>query len=200
MTLKTSTKPAGTTLKKLAGALHTAALALLLTACSTPVGPEHYAAEAPLLDVQRYFNGTLDAHGMFQDRSGTLVKRFTVVMRCHWEGDVGTLDEDFSYADGSKQKRVWTLRKTAPGRFVGTAPDVVGEAVGVVSGNALRWKYVLALPLDGKVYNVDFEDWMFLIDERVMLNRAAMSKFGFGLGAVTLSFDKRPPAPVGTPP
>lgn len=177
-------------LNKLAGVLSVAALALL-AACSTAVGPEHYAAELPALDVQRYFNGTLDAHGIFQDRSGKVVKRFTVVMRCHWAGDVGTLDEDFSYADGGKQKRVWTLRKTAPGRFTGTAADVVGEAEGVVAGNALRWKYVLALPVDGKVYHVDFEDWMFLVDERVMLNRAAMSKFGFSLGAVTLSFDKR---------
>ncbi len=180
--------------KKLAGALCAAALLAalaLLPACSTPVRPEHYAAETPALDVQRYFNGVLDAHGIFQDRSGKVVKRFSVVLRCHWEGDVGTLGEDFSYADGSKQKRVWTLRKTAPGRFTGTAADVVGEAQGVVSGNALRWTYVLALPVDGKVYHVDFEDWMFLVDERVMLNRAAMSKFGFGLGAVTLSFDKR---------
>ena len=63
---------------------------------------------------------------------------------------------------------------------------------GEVAGNALRWQYVLALPVDGTVYHVDFEDWMFLMDDKVMLNRAAMSKFGFSLGAVTLSFSKRP--------
>ncbi|NYS36687.1 DUF3833 family protein, partial [Streptococcus danieliae] len=77
------------------------------------------------------------------------------------------------------------------GRFIGTAPDVVGEAVGEVAGNALRWQYVLALPVDGTLYHVDFEDWMFLMDDKVMLNRAVMSKFGVGLGAVTLSFSKR---------
>lgn len=167
------------------------AAAGLLSACSTPQ-PDAYAAELPRLDLQQYFNGTLEAHGMFQDRSGKVVKRFTVIMRCHWDGDVGTLDEDFSYSDGSKQKRVWTLRKTAPGRYTGTASDVVGEAVGIVAGNALRWEYVLALPVDGKIINMNMEDWMYLIDERVMLNRAAMSKFGVGVGSVTLSFDKRP--------
>ena len=173
--------------KVIAGAV----LAALLAACSAPVQPEHYAAQLPALDLQRYFNGTLEAHGMFQDRHGTVQKRFTVVMRCHWEGEVGTLDEDFTYADGSRQKRIWTLRKTGPGRFTGSAPDVVGAAEGIVAGNALRWKYVLALDVDGTVYHVDFEDWMYLIDDRVMLNRAQMSKFGFGLGSVTLSFDKR---------
>lgn len=163
----------------------------LLAGCSTPAEPAHYAAEQPLLDVQRYFNGRLLAYGMFQDRGGTVVKRFTVTMLCSWVGDVGTLDEQFVYADGTRQRRVWTLRKTGPGRYAGTAPDVVGEAVGVVAGNALRWNYVLALPVDGKIINVDFEDWMFMIDDKVMLNRAAMSKFGFNLGSVTLSFVKQ---------
>ena len=167
-------------------------LLTLLGGCATQIDPALYANEKPQLNLQTYFNGTLDAWGIFQDRSGKVVKRFTVVMQCHWEGDVGTLDEDFTYADGTKQKRVWTLRKTAPGVFIGTAPDVVGEARGTVSGNALHWNYVLALPVDGTIYHVDFSDWMFLMDDRVMLNRAAMSKYGLGLGEVTLSFTKRP--------
>ncbi|MGE5293971.1 MAG: DUF3833 family protein, partial [Solirubrobacterales bacterium] len=50
---------------------------------------------------------------------------------------------------------------------------------GEAAGNALRWRYVLALPVDGKVYNVDFDDWMFLMDDKVMLNRSLMSKFGY---------------------
>ena len=164
----------------------------LLGACATPVEPAHYASQSPRLDLRTYFNGTLDAHGMFQDRSGTVIKRFDVVMRCKWEGDVGTLDEDFTYADGTKQNRVWTLRKTGVDRYTGTAADVVGEAEGIVAGNALRWRYTLALPVDGKVIDVRMEDWMYLINERVMLNRAAMSKYGFHVGDVTLSFDKRP--------
>jgi hypothetical protein len=58
-------------------------------------------------------------------------------------------------------------------RYVGRADDVVGEAQGEAAGNALRWRYVLALPVDGRVWNVDFDDWMFLIDDKVMLNRSA---------------------------
>jgi hypothetical protein len=38
---------------------------------------------------------------------------------------------------------------------------------------------------------VQFDDWMFLVDERVMLNRASMSKFGVHLGDVLLSFEKK---------
>ncbi|MDD3352290.1 DUF3833 domain-containing protein [Zoogloea sp.] len=155
------------------------------------VNTTDYAAEKPELDLARYFNGTLDAHGMFQDRSGKVVKRFHVEIAARWEGNVGTLDERFTYSDGTTQRRVWTVTKHDAHRYTGRADDVVGEAQGEAHGNALRWKYVLALPVDGKVYNVDFDDWMFLMDDKVMLNRSVMSKFGFRLGEVSLSFTKR---------
>ena len=164
--------------------------AALVTGCAGPQVTD-YAAEQPVLDLRQYFNGTLEAHGIFQDRSGEVVKRFTVIIDASWQGEVGTLDERFTYSDGSTQRRVWTITRTGEGRYVGRADDVVGEARGEEAGNALRWRYVLALPVDGKVYNVDFDDWMFLMDDRVMLNRSVMSKWGFRLGEVTLSFYKR---------
>jgi hypothetical protein len=162
----------------------------MLSACST-TDISQYAQEKPVLELEQYFNGTIDAWGMFQDRSDKVVKRFTVVIRCSWKDGVGTLDEDFTYSDGTTQKRIWTLKKGADGTYTGTAADVVGTAIGNTSGNAFRWKYVLALPVGDKVYNVNFDDWMILMDDQVMLNRAVMSKFGFTLGEVTLSFRKR---------
>jgi len=162
----------------------------LLVSCAGAVDPSIYAAEKPALDIASYFNGPVRAWGVFQDRSGKVVKRFTVAMDCHWNGDEGTLDESFDYSDGSKQKRIWKLHKTAPNRFVGTADDVVGQAIGVQSGNALHWQYVLAVPVDGKTINFDFDDWMFMIDEHVVLNHTLMSKWGWKAGEVTLSFTK----------
>ncbi len=156
---------------------------------------ERYRAEQPVLDLTQYFNGTIDGWGMFQNRSGEVIKRFHVVIDARWEKrdgvDVGTLDEHFSWSDGSTSRRVWTITRVDAARYIGRADDVVGEAQGEAAGNALRWRYVLALPVDGRVWNVDFDDWMFLIDDKVMLNRSAMTKFGFHLGEVTLSFTKR---------
>ena len=164
--------------------------ALILGGCASQQ-IDTYAAEKPLLDLQQYFNGTLDAYGVFTDRSGTVIKRFTVVMVCHWNGAQGVLDETFTYADGSTQKRIWRLQKQADGRFTGRADDVVGEALGESRGNAFHWAYTLRLPVDGKVYDVQFDDWMYLMTDKVMLNKATMSKFGVRLGEVTLSFVKR---------
>lgn len=171
-------------------ALALVAGALALAGCASPQ-PSDYAQEKPVLDLRRYFNGTVDAHGLFTDRSGKVVKRFTVVMNCQWQGDQGTLDEDFTYSDGSKQRRVWRLTRTGEGRYIGRADDVVGEAIGVEAGNALNWHYTLALPVDGRVIEVQFDDWMYLMNDKVMLNKAVMRKFGVTLGEVTLAFSKR---------
>jgi hypothetical protein len=164
--------------------------AATLAGCAGPQISD-YAGQKPVLDLRSYFNGTLDAYGVFTDRSGQVVKRFTVLMRCTWDGDNGVLDEDFVYSDGTTGKRIWRMKHLGDGRYSGTADDVVGEALGETRGNAFRWGYTLALPVDGRVWNVTFDDWMYLMDERVMLNKAVMSKFGVRLGEVTLSFVKR---------
>ncbi|MEY4651492.1 MAG: hypothetical protein RI884_73 [Pseudomonadota bacterium] len=162
----------------------------LMTGCASPDIAD-YQGEKPALDLRTYFNGTVDAWGVFTDRSGKVVKRFTVVMQCTWQGDEGVLDEAFTYSDGTTQRRVWRVRRGPEGRYTGTADDVVGQAEGQARGNALRWRYTLALPVDGRVWHVDFDDWMYLMSEKVLLNRATMSKFGITLGEVTLSFTKR---------
>ncbi|MBK7766511.1 MAG: DUF3833 domain-containing protein [Sulfuritalea sp.] len=178
-------------------ALCAATLAAFLLGGCASIDVEQYRAEKPVLDLRSYFSGTLDGWGMFQDRSGKVIKRFHVVIDARWEGAQGTLDERFTWSDGPEggnpARRVWTLTDLGGGRFVGRADDVVGEAHGEAAGNALRWRYVLALPVDGKIIHVDFDDWMFLVDERVMLNRSLMSKYGFRLGEVTLSFTRRTP-------
>jgi hypothetical protein len=167
-----------------------AATALAASGCAGP-SVNDYASELPQLDLKRYFNGVVDAWGIFTDRSGKVVKRFTVVMNCSWNGDQGVLDEDFVYSDGTKQKRIWKLTHLGDGRYSGQADDVIGVAQGQTRGNAFNWRYTLALPVNDQVWHVQFDDWMYVMNEQVMLNKASMSKFGIFLGEVTLSFTKR---------
>lgn len=163
-------------------------LALLMGCSSTQV--QDYNNEKPTLVLEDYLNGNLVAHGFFQDRSGKVVKRFKVLMKATWNGNTGTLDEDFQYSDGTKSKRIWTLKKHPDGKYTGTAGDVIGEATGEAAGNAFRWKYTLDLPVENTTYHVQFDDWMYLMNDGIMLNKSKMSKFGFDLGEVTLVFFK----------
>ena len=51
------------------------ATAALLTACGS-VDVAHYATEKPTLELPTFFNGTIDAWGIFQKRSGEVARRF----------------------------------------------------------------------------------------------------------------------------
>jgi hypothetical protein len=166
------------------------AVTLLLAGCASAPTPNDYAREAPQLEMRKYFDGALTAHGLFTDRSGKVLRRFSVKMTGSWNGNQGVLDEDFTYSDGKTERRVWRLTDHGNGRYSGRADDVVGEAIGQAAGNALNWRYTLALPVDGRIWEVQFDDWMYLMDDRVMLNKAVMSKFGIALGEVTLAFTK----------
>ncbi len=167
------------------------ATSLGLAGCASPT-PADYASQGPQLDLRQYFNGKLLAHGLVTDRSGKVLQRFTVALTGTWVGDTGTLDERFTYADGRQETRVWTIQRGADGRYIGTAADVLGQAQGQAAGNALNWRYTLLLPIDGRTWEVQFDDWMFLVDDKVMLNRAVMSKFGIRVGEVLLSFQRLP--------
>lgn len=165
------------------------AVALSLAGCAT-VDVASYRSERPPLDLAEYFNGTVDGWGMFQDRSGQVVRRFTVRIDAKWDGNRGTLDEHFEFSDGEKQNRVWTLVRDGD-RYTGTAGDVVGTGQGIQQGNAFNLRYVLRVPWAGRTIDVDMDDWMWRIDGETVLNRTAMTKFGFRVGEVTLSLRKR---------
>lgn len=169
--------------------LSAAFLVLALAGCAGP-DPSKYLQEKPALDLKRYFNGDITGWGLVQNRSGQVERRFVVRIKASWNGDEGILDESFDWSDGEKQKRIWRLKAVGPNRYIGKADDVAGEAIGEIFGNSLRWRYTLNVPFRSSTIGLDFDDWMFLVDDKVMINRAVFSKWGIRLGEVTLSFSK----------
>lgn len=166
------------------------ACGLWLSAGCSHMQAQDYQGQQPALVLEEYFQGGLQAWGMFQNRRGEVKRRFHVDIQGRMEGDELVLQEDFVYADGERQQRIWRIRKLDAHHYEGRADDVVGVARGAQYGNALNWEYRLRLEVGGKHYVVHFDDWMYLQDERVMINRATMSKWGIRLGEVTLVFIK----------
>jgi hypothetical protein len=125
-----------------------ALLALLpLAACST-VTVSDYAQEVPRLQPERFFEGPLVAHGVVKDRSGRVIRRFSADIEAYWEDGVGTLEEDFVFDDGDRDRRVWTLEPVAGGEYRATAGDVVGDGVATVAGNSMFLDYVRSRQCD----------------------------------------------------
>ena len=164
------------------------ACVLLITACSTPLS--YYSKSTPELKMEEFYNGRLTAYGMVQNRGGKVLRRFRVDMLGTWQGNKGTLQESFYYDDGEQEQRTWYLEKLPDGQYRGAADDVVKPALGETSGYALNWRYTLSIPVNGDTWDIDFDDWMYLLDEKRLINRAEMNKWGLKVGEVTLWIEK----------
>ncbi|WP_257282716.1 DUF3833 domain-containing protein [Endozoicomonas sp. SESOKO1] len=164
-------------------------LTVMLTGC-TSMNIEDYAASKPGLKIEDYFAGKTVAWGMFQDRFGNVQQRFKVLMTGEVNDGVLTLDEQFIYSDGSESTRIWNVNIMGDGHYLGTAGDIVGQAIGRSAGNAFNFKYQMRLPIRGREWVVTFDDWMFLQEDGVLLNVATMSKWGIKLGTLTVAFEK----------
>lgn len=161
---------------------------MTLAGCSSTM--DQYKGQQPELKLEKFFNGKIKAWGVVMSRSGVVKRRFVADLVGEWKGNTGVLKEDFVYDNGEKQYREWTLKVLEDGRITGTASDVDGEAAGQTSGFAMNWKYVLKLNLDGSIYHISFDDGMYLVDEKSMINKAKMTKFGFNVGEVLLFMQK----------
>ncbi|NNG05259.1 MAG: DUF3833 domain-containing protein [Inquilinus sp.] len=161
-----------------------------LTGCSS-MKPQDFAGTTPTFALEDYFDGKVRAWGIFQDRFGRLRRQFVVDITGTWDGETLTLVEDFVYDDGELDQRIWHIRKLDEHRYEGTADDVVGTAVGIAYGNALNWSYDFDLLVGERRIRVRFDDWMFLQDQEVMINRAEVIKWGFTLGEVSIFFTRQ---------
>ena len=151
---------------------------------------EKFKGSQPTLTLEDYFEGKTEAWGMFHDRFGNLKRTFKVDITGTIESNILTLDEKFLYDDGEQDSRVWTIKILGNNQYSGTASDVVGEATGISEGNALNWKYKLNLKVGDSTILVDFDDWMFLQDRNILMNRAEVKKWGLNIGVVSITFLK----------
>jgi hypothetical protein len=168
---------------------------LVLAACTGKPSFNDASLSERQLELEQFFDGNLVAHGQFQDVFGTVRRQFTVKIKGDWDGERLKLVEDFVYEDGSVEQRVWTLVKTGDETWRGTAPGVIGEAVGVEQGDRFNWRYTIDLPVPaadgaGKPVRVTFDDWIWLQSDTRAFNRAYMKRYGVDAGDVSISFEK----------
>ena len=152
---------------------------------------EFHKDKGPKVSIKEYFNGPIKAWGIVQDWRGRVVSQFDVVMVGKWEGDNGVLEEEFTYYDGSKQSRTWKINKISNTEYAGTAGDIIGVANGKLSGNAVNWSYSMDVPVDGSTYRLKFDDWMWLMNDDVLINRTNLKKFGITVAELTIFMQKQ---------
>ena len=95
-------------------------VAVGLAGCATSLDGERYRSVGPSFDLFEFFNGTVRAWGLVQDRGGEVVQKFEVKIRGTVAGNQITLDETFRYAIG-----------TGPKNGYGKLTDLITENTGV---------------------------------------------------------------------
>lgn len=163
---------------------------MMLSGCSTS-HLQYYKGSTPQFDIKTFFTGKIKGWGIVQDWRGRVVKRFDVDMIGTWEGDVGTLKENFKYYDGKTQQRIWHIKKNKNGTYTGTAGDILDSATGLQQGSAMNWRYRMDVPVDDKTYRLTFNDWMWQMNDGVVINRSYMKKFGITVAELTLFMQKQ---------
>ena len=164
---------------------------LTLAGCVGKPGLDDASLSDRQLNLEEFFAGHVVAQGQFQDVFGTVRRRFDVDINGTWDGETLTLVENFIYEDKTTDQRIWSLKKTGPDSWEGTAPGVIGRASGEERGDTFNWRYTIDLPVPDGTLRVSFDDWMWMLSENRVLNRAYMKKYGVDIGEVIISFEKQ---------
>ena len=164
----------------------------LITNCSnnSSMKPEDFINKKPRLIIEEYLAGNVKAWGVLQNRSGKVIRQFSADLAGKWNGNQLILDEKFNWDDGEIQTRQWQITKINENNYEGTAGDVVGKAKGYSYGPVFKFEYILLVPVKGKQMKITFDDCIFKQDDRVAINKATMTKFGFKVAELTVVFVK----------
>ena len=151
----------------------------------------HHLDKTPSLDLRTFFDGDLEGWGMFFDHMGRQKSTFHITLKGTWRDNKGKLDEWFTFDDGRALTRSWDLEFKDHALFTGTASDVPGGAMGTQMGNAANIHYVIKVPYKDSTIDLQMDDWMYGIDEKTVMNRTKMYKWGFPVGEMVLLIRKK---------
>jgi hypothetical protein len=151
----------------------------------------HYSNGTPVLELKSFLNGKIIGYGIIQNRKRKVIKKFEFIANASWDNNNnGTIIEKMIYDDGRIDNRTWNLTEKSHNHYIAKSDDVLNYAEIFINGNAMKWSYQMYIPVGKKKYKITFEDWMFLLNEKTLINRNYFKKFGFNVGELTLFMQK----------
>ncbi len=140
--------------------------------------PQDYAKLEPRVDIRKHLSGPIRCEGVIYGPMGRVTSRFTADMEGRWDGNRGILAEHFTYDSGTKQDREWRLTIGNGGQLVAEADDLVGAGSGQQEGASVQLRYTIRLPDSAGGHSLQVTDWMYLVDDKTIVNRSQFRKFG----------------------
>jgi hypothetical protein len=158
------------------------------------MGIEEYAGRGPTFLPEHYLVGELAGWGIIESPFGSLQKRYTIRARGAWDEARQIVDftETWTFDDGMVETLAWLIRKDGSNHYRGTEAKVQGEAVGEAAGFAYHWTYTRETPQkNGEPVVLNFDDWFYLIDDRVCLVRGTAGRLGLPFAIAHVTYQKR---------
>ncbi len=140
--------------------------------------PDDYAGKGPDFDIRKHLNGPILCEGVIYGPTGRVTSRFVADFEAKWDGNVGTMTENFRYDSGATQAREWRLSIGNDGKIHAEAPDLVGAGEGWQKGSGVQLNYRIKLPDSAGGHVLDTTDWMYLVENGAIINRSQFRKFG----------------------
>ncbi|MDQ2888998.1 MAG: DUF3833 domain-containing protein [Gemmatimonadota bacterium] len=155
------------------GLAFTLAFVAITTGCLSASPIQTTAAPSPEFRPELFFAGATHGDGTLSQR-GKAARRLTVEGHGVTEADGSfRLDQGVTYADGSKEKRTWHLKRTGAHTYSATLSDASGNVSGETVGNEFRLRYLVRQPA------VYMNQRIFLQpDGRTALNVATVTVLG----------------------
>ena len=148
----------------------------------TAQSPEDYGDRGPVFDIRERLNGPIHCEGVIYGPFGRVTSRFVAHFEASWDGNTGVMTEAFHYDSGAVQNRRWTLTVQEGGTIAAEAPDLVGTGRGRQHGSAVKLSYALQLTPEAGGHVLKVTDWMYLVENGVIVNRSQFRKFGIKVG------------------
>ena len=144
----------------------------------------------PAFIPERFFVGRIEGWGILENPLGGLQARFTV--RANGKvapgGQTIAFTETWTMDNGIVETLAWSIAIAGDGSYVGSEPHLVGKATGQLDGDAFHWTYSRMTPqASGERVSLNFDDWFYMIDERVCIVRGTAGRIGlpFSIAHVT---------------
>lgn len=139
--------------------------------------PDDYT-DGPMFNMREVFNGPIECEGIIYGPTGRVTSRFEADFVASWDGNIGTVREEFRYDSGNIQHREWTFTLGNDGSIKAEAPDLVGAGSGTQKGSAVQLNYDIKLTEDAGGHVLSVNDWMYMTTNGNVMNRSQFRKFG----------------------
>ncbi len=142
------------------------------------------------MDVKSFFTGDIEAFSIVRNSHDKIISTTTAKLNGKWEENRGVLKYDFTYLDGSKDSRTWFITLNSDSSFEIVGHDVAAGFSGSQIGNVAYMNYVLVSRGNKGQIRTNYEDKMYLVNEKSMILITKFKRVGGDSGTVITSLRK----------